>query len=72
MVRKKKARPVLDAQGRTLSDNSFDWTCTSEDVKPESAEINDIMLELDTGKGFYFDGDVSDWLPIGGKKDGTV
>lgn len=70
MVRKKKARPVLDAQGRTLSDNSFDWTCLSIDEKPENAQINDLLFELDTNKGFYFDG--AEWQPIGGKNDGTV
>lgn len=64
MVTKQKARPVLDAQGRTLENASFDWKALSTDEKPESAHINDFLLELDTGKGFYFDG--AEWQPIGG------
>lgn len=44
---------------------SYDWRGLSTDEKPtENVAINDLFLEVDTGKGYYFNG--SDWSEIGG------
>lgn len=66
MVTKQKARDVLDAQGFVLVKGTFDWKCLSSDTKPtEGVYTNDLLMELDTGKGYYFDG--TDWNEIGGE-----
>ena len=64
MVTKQKTSDMLDMRGFNKT-TSFDWKCLSTDEKPtEGANINDLLLELDTGKGYYFDG--SEWKLIGG------
>ena len=64
MVTKQKTSDMLDERGFGKS-TSFDWKCLSTDAKPtEGVNINDLLLELDTGKGYYFNG--SDWNPVGG------
>lgn len=64
MVTKQKTSDMLDERGFEKL-TSFDWKCLSTDEKPtEGVNINDLLLELDTGKGYYFNG--SDWSLIGG------
>lgn len=64
MVTKRKTGDMLDERGFHKT-TSFDWMCLSTDEKPKNgANINEILLELDTGKGFHFNG--SEWEPIGG------
>lgn len=48
----------------TLNGASSDLCGLSTDAKPESADINTIFLELDTGDFYYFDG--RDWQKVGG------
>lgn len=47
----------------TLSANP-QYMCLSTDSKPEDAAINSLLLELDTGDFYYFDGD--SWEKVGG------
>lgn len=47
----------------TLSANP-QYMCLSTDNKPEDAAINSLLLELDTGDFYYFDGD--SWEKVGG------
>ena len=64
MVTKQKISDTLDERGFEKS-TSFDWKCLSTDEKPtEDVNTNDLLLELDTGKGYYFDG--ANWNEIGG------
>ena len=68
MVTKQKARDVLDAQGFVLVKGTFDWKCLSSDTKPtEGVYTNDLLMELDTGNKYYFDG--SAWQTFGGGAD---
>ena len=67
MITKQKARDVFDAKGYTKISGTYDWSGVSDDtpnLPTEGVATNDKYLELDTGKGFYFDG--SAWQPIGG------
>lgn len=64
MVTKQNPYISTDDNGINKNLNSFDWMCLSTDTKPtEGVNINSLLLELDTGKGYYFDG--IDWQPIG-------
>ena len=64
MVTKQKTRDVISGDGYTKAVSS-DWKCLSTDEKPvDGVNVNDLLLELDTGKGYYFDG--ADWNEIGG------
>lgn len=65
MVTKQKTRDVLDARGYTKATGVYDWKCLSSDDKPtEDVHINDLLLELDTGNKYYFDG--TQWQTFGG------
>ena len=46
-----------------LNGHGASYTCLSTDTKPASAEMNALLLELDTGDFYYFDG--TDWLQVG-------
>lgn len=40
-----------------------DWRCLSSEDKPtKNVAINDLLIEVDTGKVFYFDG--NEWQPV--------
>ena len=41
----------------------YDWRGLSTDTKPTDATVNDLFLEVDTGDGYYFDGEA--WQKIG-------
>lgn len=47
----------------TLSANP-QYMCKSTDNKPTEAEINTLLLELDTGDFYYFDTDET-WKKVG-------
>lgn len=47
----------------TLSANP-QYMCKSTDSKPAEAEINTLLLELDTGDFYYFDTDET-WKKVG-------
>lgn len=51
----------------TLAGQSPILHCVSTDEKPETAPVNQIIRELDTGKYFYFTGET--WAEIGGGGD---
>ena len=39
------------------------YKCLSTDSKPTEAEVNSLLLELDTGDFYYFNGD--SWIKVG-------
>ena len=41
-----------------------DYRCMSTDSKPEYADVNALLLEVDTGDFYYFDTD-KDWHKVG-------
>ena len=41
-----------------------DYRCMSTDNKPTYADVNALLLEVDTGDFYYFDGE--DWGKVGG------
>ena len=41
-----------------------DYRCMSTDGKPTCADVNALLLEVDTGDFYYFDGE--DWGKVGG------
>ena len=43
-----------------------EYKCLSTDNKPAEAEINALLLELDTGDFYYFDEDET-WKKVGGE-----
>ena len=45
-----------------------DYRGLSTDTKPTDADINAILLEVDTGDFYYFDTD-EDWHKVGGAND---
>jgi len=63
MITKQRAATAFDADGIVV--DKYDWSGLSTDEKPtEGVAINDLFLELDTGDGYYFDGEA--WAKIGG------
>lgn len=48
----------------TLNGSCADYMCESTDTKPDNAEVNSLLLELDTGDFYYFDG--TEWKKVGG------
>lgn len=42
-----------------------EYKCLSTDNKPEDAAVNALLLELDTGDFYYFDGE--SWEKVGGE-----
>ena len=49
----------------SLAESTSDYKCVSTDTKPTNVLTNSLMLELDTGKFYYFDG--TEWQPVGGE-----
>ena len=44
---------------------TYDWKCLSTDTKPTTGvTTNDLLLELDTGDVYYFNG--TTWAKVGG------
>ena len=63
MVTKQRSGTAFGNNGIIV--DSYDWKCLSSDSKPtEGVAVNDLLLELDTGDGYYFDGVA--WEKIGG------
>lgn len=48
----------------TLNGNGLDYRALSTDDKPTEAKANALLLEVDTGEFYYFDG--SEWAIVGG------
>lgn len=48
----------------TLNGNGLDYRALSTDNKPTEAKANALLLEVDTGDFYYFDG--SEWAIVGG------
>lgn len=48
----------------TLNGSTADYLGLSTDTKPDNVQINSILLELDTGDFYYFDGE--EWAKVGG------
>lgn len=48
----------------TLNRGSRDLRATSEDEKPTDVDVNTLLLEVDTGDVYYFDG--TTWQKVGG------
>ena len=68
MVTKQKTRDVFDEKGYNKVTSSYDWRCLSSDTKPtDGVYVNDLLLELDTGNKFYFDG--TQWQTFGGSSN---
>ena len=64
MVTKQRTGTAFGPDG--IIADTYDWKCLSTDEKPtEDVAENDLLLELDTGKGYYFDGEA--WQPVGGE-----
>lgn len=49
----------------TLNGSGADLRCESTDTKPADAPVNTLILEVDTGDFYYFDG--ADWQKVGGE-----
>ena len=49
----------------TLSGNDGNLVGLSTDTKPETAEVNTLFLEVDTGDFYYFGAD-EEWHKVGG------
>ena len=47
----------------TLNGAQADLRGDSEDEKPTNVEVNTLMLEVDTGNFYYFDG--TEWKKVG-------
>ena len=47
----------------TLNGATANYVGLSTDNKPENIEINSLLLELDTGNFYYFNG--TDWIEVG-------
>lgn len=43
-----------------------DYRCKSTDDKPADADVNALLLEVDTGDFYYFDDD-EEWHKVGGE-----
>ncbi len=54
---------TIDKVGGSTNAKHAEIFGTSTDVKPTTADINDIFVELDTGDGYFFDG--TTWQLIG-------
>lgn len=48
----------------TLNGSQADYKGESTDNKPESADVNALFLELDTGDFYYYTGEA--WAKVGG------
>ena len=48
----------------TLNGNGLDYRALSTDNKPTEAKANALLLEVDTGDFYYFDGE--SWRKVGG------
>ena len=48
----------------TLNGAQADMRCESTDEKPTNVAVNTLMLEMDTGDFYYFDGTA--WQKVGG------
>ena len=48
----------------THNGNGLDYRALSTDDKPTEAKANALLLEVDTGDFYYFDG--SEWAIVGG------
>lgn len=48
----------------TLNGHGASYCCLHDDNKPDSAEINALLLELDTGDFYYYTGE--GWAKVGG------
>ena len=48
----------------TNNGSGADLRCVSGDTKPAAAPVNTLILEVDTGDFYYFDG--TDWQKVGG------
>lgn len=48
----------------TLNGSSANYIGLHDDEKPETAAVNAMFLELDTGDFYYFNG--TEWAKVGG------
>lgn len=49
----------------TLKGSNATYVGTSQDDKPDDAEVNTIFEELDTGDSYYYTGEA--WAKVGGE-----
>lgn len=49
----------------TNNGSGADLRCESTDAKPADVPVNTLILEVDTGDFYYFDG--ADWQKVGGE-----
>lgn len=60
MITKSKGSTAYSEDGIV---EHYDWRGLSTDEKPETATVNDLFLEVDTGDGYFFNGEA--WEKIG-------
>lgn len=48
----------------TLNGASASYLCLSTDSKPADADVNALLVELDTGKIYYFTGEAWTEVPL--------
>lgn len=55
-----------------FSNGQMKYTCMSADEKPMDARNGDVLIEIDTGKIYFFSEDDNDWLeqPVGSGSSG--
>ena len=57
----------FDADGKLL-DSPIKGFCLSTDTKPAEAVNGSVLIEMDTGDVYLFDGDSEDWVKYTGEK----
>ena len=72
-VKQQKTRQVTGDDGNAHNVELMEVRGKSTDAKPtQYVENGSSFLEFDTGKLFFFDGEIGDWIyPYGGDGDGS-